>query len=225
MADMFDPTLACAPWWQHRPLLQRYVRDLLAAQWLALRPGQLALAPEAWSDATRIDQDLGADSLELMNLATSLSTAIHLHESGIEDYLLARRSFGQWVDVAAAGLERFCGALTFSTSGSTGTAKPCTHALDSLQQEVAVLAGLFAGRRRIVVAVPAHHIYGFVAVSVGVGTRRDRGCACQFTGVAAQSGAAGRSGDWLSRLLAHLRAGGRTVARRCVGRDLDSALP
>lgn len=151
-----------APWWHRRCLLQRYLRDLLAAEWSALRPGQLALAPDLWTDAMRIDLDLGADSLELMGLATSLSKAIHLHESGIEDYLLARRSFGQWVDIAAAGLDRFCAALTFSTSGSTGTAKTCTHALDMLQQEVDVLAGLFAGRRRILTAVPAHHIYGFL---------------------------------------------------------------
>ena len=152
---------APAPWWHHRPLLQRYLRDLLAAEWSALRPGQLALDP-VWTDAMRIDQDLGADSLELMSLATCLSRAIHLHQSGIEDYLLARRSFGQWVDIAAAGLERFSSALTFSTSGSTGVAKTCNHALENLQQEVDVLAILFAGRQRILTAVPAHHIYGFL---------------------------------------------------------------
>ena len=149
-------------WWHHRGLLQRYLRDLLAAEWSALRPGQPALAAEFWTDAMRIDLDLGADSLELMRLATSLSCAIHLHESGMEDHLLARRSFGQWVDTAGEGLARFSGALTFSTSGSTGAAKPCRHGLDMLQQEVVTLARLFGGRRRILVAVPAHHIYGFL---------------------------------------------------------------
>lgn len=159
---MSEPAQALTPWWQSRPLLRRYLRDLLAAEWSALRPGQSVMAPEIWTDATRIDLDLGADSLELMRLATSLSQAIHLHESGIEDYLLARRSVGQWLDIAAAGLERFSGAITFSTSGSTGQAKPCTHALDLLQQEIRVHAGTFSDRRRILTTVPAHHIYGFL---------------------------------------------------------------
>lgn len=153
---------ALKSWWQDRHRLQRYLGDLLKAEWLALRPGQPALPPGVWSDATRIDLDLGADSLELMRLATTLSQAIHLHESGIEDYLLARRSFGQWLDIAAAGLEHYSAVLTFSTSGSTGQPKRCTHALDLLQQEVRVHAATFGSRRRILTAVPAHHIYGFL---------------------------------------------------------------
>lgn len=159
---MSQPTQTLVPWWHRRPLLQRYLRDLLASEWSALRPGQVAMAPEVWDDAALIDLDFGADSLELMRLATSLSKAIHLHESGIEDYLLARRSFGQWTDIAAAGLDRFSSALTFSTSGSTGVAKHCTHALDALEQEIRVHAHNFRGRRRILAAVPAHHIYGFL---------------------------------------------------------------
>lgn len=159
---MSEPTQTSTPWWHSRPLLQRYLRDLLMAELSALRPGQVAMAPEIWTDALRIDLDLGADSLDMMRLATSVSQAIHLHESGIEDYLLVRRTFGEWVDIATAGLERYCGALTFRTSGSTGEAKTCTHALDGLQQEIDVHAGNLASRRRILTAVPAHHIYGFL---------------------------------------------------------------
>jgi 4-coumarate--CoA ligase (photoactive yellow protein activation family) len=36
------------------------------------------------------------------------------------------------------------------------------HALATLQQEVAHLATLFPGRRRLLAAVPAHHVYGFL---------------------------------------------------------------
>ena len=72
---------------------------------------------------------LGADSLGLVSLATALVEALHLHRSGIEDYLLVRRTLGEWIEICAAGLARFDEALTFRTSGSTGKPKACTHAL------------------------------------------------------------------------------------------------
>jgi 4-coumarate--CoA ligase (photoactive yellow protein activation family) len=66
------------------------------------------------------------------------------------------------VDIAAASLAEFSATLTFRTSGSTGLPKPCVHSLAPLQQEVAHLATLFPRRRRVLCAVPGHHIYGFL---------------------------------------------------------------
>ena len=142
-------------------MLRRFVVDLLADEMARHRR---AAAPHAsmWADHLRLDQDLGADSLELMTLATALAEALHLHESGIEDYLLARRTLGEWIDVAATGLARFSERLTFRTSGSSGAPKPCVHALATLQQEARHLATLFPDRRRVLCAVPSHHIYGFL---------------------------------------------------------------
>ncbi|PWF55148.1 4-coumarate--CoA ligase [Massilia glaciei] len=121
-----------------------------------------ALSNAHWGDALSLDDDLGVDSLELMQLAGTLAQALHLHLSGVEDYLLARRTLGQWVDVAAAGLAHDARRITFHTSGSGGAPKPCGHALGALEQEAAELARLFGGRRRLVVAVPCHHLYGFL---------------------------------------------------------------
>jgi len=87
---------------------------------------------------------------------------LHLHESGIEDLLLVRRTVGDWVTLAAEGLQHFSARLTFRTSGSSGQPKPCTHELALLQQEVLHLAAVLTGRRRVLAAVPAHHIYGFL---------------------------------------------------------------
>jgi 4-coumarate--CoA ligase (photoactive yellow protein activation family) len=142
-------------------VLRRFVVDLLADEMARHRR---AAAPHAsmWADHLRLDQDLGADSLELMTLATALAESVHLHESGIEDYLLARRTLGDWIDITATALARFCDRLTFRTSGSSGTPKPCVHALATLQQEARHLATLFPDRRRVLCAVPAHHIYGFL---------------------------------------------------------------
>ncbi|HEX2546851.1 MAG TPA: AMP-binding protein [Ramlibacter sp.] len=148
-------------WWQPRGVLRRFTFDLLADEMARHRR---ATIPHAglWRDDLRLDADLGVDSLELMTLATALAEALHLGESGIEDYLLARRTLGDWVDIAGAGLERFNARLTFRTSGSTGQPKPCVHEMATLVQEVQHLATLFPGRTRVLCAVPAHHIYGYL---------------------------------------------------------------
>mgnify|MGYP001627301989 CR=1 FL=1 len=149
------------PWWQPRGVLRRYVVDLLADE-LARHRRSTAPLPAEWRDDWALDKDLGADSLELMTLATALAEALHLHESGIEDYLLARRTLDDWVAIAEAGLTRFSDRVTFRTSGSTGVPKPCVHALAALRQETQHLATLFPGRKRVLCAVPSHHIYGFL---------------------------------------------------------------
>lgn len=149
-------------WWRQRPLLQRFICDLIADELGRLRRSTDLRRPQPWPDDLKIDRDLGADSLELMLLATALAEAIHLHRSGIEDYLLARRSVADWIDIAHAGLEHFSGELTFRTSGSTGVPKTCVHPLATLSQETDQLARLFSGRTRVLSAVPSHHIYGFL---------------------------------------------------------------
>lgn len=150
-----------AGWWQPRPVLRRFVADLLQAE-LAQQRRSRVERPRPWSDELHLDQDLGVDSLERIALATALAESLHLHESGIEDSLLARRTLGDWVDIAEAGLSRFSKRLTFRTSGSSGTPKACPHLLAALQQETRHHAVLFAGRQRILCAVPGHHIYGFL---------------------------------------------------------------
>ena len=150
-----------APWWRPRPVLRRFVSDLIEGE-LARQRGVSNARPRPWPDDLVFDQDLGVDSLERMVLATALAESLHLHESGIEDYLLVRRSLGDWVDVADAGLARFSARMTFRTSGSSGSPKPCVHRMDSLLQETDLLAAMFEGRRRVLYAVPSHHIYGFL---------------------------------------------------------------
>lgn len=150
-----------ARWWQPRPALRRYVSDLVEDELVRQRCSAIT-SPRSWPDDLALEQDLGVDSLELMGLATALAEALHLHQSGIEDYLLARRTLGDWVDIAQAGLDHFSGQLTFRTSGSSGLPKACPHPLAGLLQESSQHARLFAGRRRILSAVPSHHIYGFL---------------------------------------------------------------
>ncbi len=158
-----QPVPAAPAWHSRRDALSRFIADLVADEVSHLRPGGAGLPERPWAAELRLDeQGLGLDSLERLSVASALNEALHLHESGLEDLLLARQTFGDWVEVAADGLAGFDARLTFRTSGSSGSAKPCTHALASLQQEVEHLASLTAGAQRVLAAVPAHHIYGFL---------------------------------------------------------------
>jgi 4-coumarate--CoA ligase (photoactive yellow protein activation family) len=149
-------------WWAHGDTLARVVTDLLAAELAQMRPGRPPAALP-WPLETRFVQDLGADSLELMGLGTALAEALHLQRGGIDEQLLVRPCLGDWIASARAGLDAAAApALTFRTSGSSGSPKRCTHALATLEQEVAALAPLVPGRRRVLAAVPSHHIYGFL---------------------------------------------------------------
>ena len=156
--------VSTSPAWHAKPgVLARFVADLIADEVSHLRPGGSALPERPWPlDLALNEEGLGLDSLERLAVASALNEALHLHESGIEDLLLARQRFGEWIVVAADGLADFDARLTFRTSGSSGSPKCCTHALADLQQEVEYLASLTSGAQRVLTAVPAHHIYGFL---------------------------------------------------------------
>jgi 4-coumarate--CoA ligase (photoactive yellow protein activation family) len=158
---MHAPGTPSAPWWADRAALLRFVADLVAGELAALRHEPLLL-PSGWTASLSLQHDLGVDSLELLQLAGRLAEALQMQRSGLEDYLLARRTLAGWLDIAGAALQHWDGELTFRTSGSTGEPKRCDHALAALEQEAASLAALFPGRRRLLLAVPSHHIYGFL---------------------------------------------------------------
>lgn len=158
---MHTSDLPLAPWWTQRATLLRFIADLLAGELSALRH-DATIRPGAWTEATSLQHDLGLDSLEFLHVAGTVAATLRMHHSGIEDYLLVRRTLGDWVDIAGTALEQFDSDIQFSTSGSSGQPKRCLHAMDKLDQEARALAALLPGRRRLLVAVPSHHIYGFL---------------------------------------------------------------
>ena len=151
-----------SPWWSNGPLLRRFVTDLVAGELSRLRPGA-TLPPQPWDTRFAFTgAELSCDSHELVSLATALVEALQMQRAGIEDYLLVRRSLADWIELSAASLDRFSAQLVFRTSGSSGEPKSCRHSLAALDREVAELGSLLPDCRRIVCAVPAHHIYGFL---------------------------------------------------------------
>ncbi|MDR5857785.1 AMP-binding protein [Caballeronia sp. LZ062] len=150
-------------WYEAPGVLARFLGDAIAAELRHLRPGGATLQPFPWSPELSMGEDgLGLDSIERLSIATSLSELIQLDKSGRDEALLNQRDFGEWLDVAASGLKEYSAQLVFRTSGSTGKPKRCAHALADLEREAEHLATILAGTRRVLAAVPAHHIYGFL---------------------------------------------------------------
>ncbi|MCC2955413.1 AMP-binding protein [Massilia sp. IC2-477] len=147
-------------WWTHRPTLLRVLSDLLAGELASMRPG-VQRRPLPWPPELDLTAELGADSLELLGLATAMEQVLGIGCIG-EERVLAAPRLDAWLEAAASGLEQGTGVMRFRTSGSSGAPKTCTHLLADLWQESGELAALFPGTRRIVGLVPAHHIYGFL---------------------------------------------------------------
>ncbi|QSN64138.1 AMP-binding protein [Caballeronia sp. M1242] len=155
--------LAHSAWYEAPGTLARFLGDAIAAELRHLRPGGATPEQFPWPLELSMGEDgLGLDSIERLSVATTLSELTQLHKSGLDEVLLNQRCFGDWLDVVARGLKQYSAQLVFRTSGSTGRPKTCVHALADLQREAEYLAESLVGTRRIISAVPAHHIYGFL---------------------------------------------------------------
>lgn len=157
--------IAVAPlshWWKEMHALHRFVSDLIVEELYCLRPGPTCLPPCPWDAAVLLEDDLGIDSLERLQLATRLAQALDMSPSDSGTFLLEARSLGHWIEIAAASLTQANTQLYFLTSGSTGTPKSCRHTVAALEQEISALTALLPDRKRILFAVPSQHIYGFL---------------------------------------------------------------
>lgn len=144
----------------------RQARRISAKQTIAIRDPDLT---PAGADALLIDENtMGFDSLSLLDLILAINRFFGLDRTGVEDYLFVQRQLGDWVALIGKHLEMTGEAqeFAFRTSGSTGRPKTIVHGIGSLRDECAAqIAGPFAQighPHRVISAVPAHHIYGFL---------------------------------------------------------------
>ncbi len=148
--------------WARRDLLLRFVADSVRAEFLYEHPDAFPPLPP-WPETFDLAEHLGADSLDRLSAATALSAQLRIDRSGLGDVLLARRYLSDWADVAEASLNRYAETLQFRSSGSQGVPTWAEHRLARLKAEIEAFVPVFgAGVQRIVAAVPAHHIYGFL---------------------------------------------------------------
>lgn len=152
------------PQWSTAEVTDRLVRDLLLSEMAQLRPGGWPLP--AGSQAAASDwhwvHDLGADSLELLQLTTALADTLGLRDLAQAQALFEAPRWGDWLDMARTHWHQPPDRLRFRTSGSTGTPRSCWHALPHLWEEMCAMAAVIGPTRRVVSAVRCHHIYGFL---------------------------------------------------------------
>ena len=153
-----------AAWWAPDDTLRRFVAHLLRGEAGRLRQPTRAVPTMPWADELTLDErGLEVDSLDRLQLVAALGEALNVAFSRREAAQLAHAEFGAWLGAARSALHNQASpAVGFRTSGSTGSARRYDHTLAGLTEEAAFLSRLFAGHHRIVSAVPAHHIYGFI---------------------------------------------------------------
>ncbi|KQU55645.1 hypothetical protein ASG67_05760 [Sphingomonas sp. Leaf339] len=118
-----------------------------------------------WSETLPIgDEGLGLDSIEQLGAIGALAETF-----GLDDGLLGPeppRLVGAWVDLVMRRHAAGDGQITVATSGSTGSARPCLHAVNDLLREAQFLATQVPGRRRVMALVPGHHLYGVIWTAI-----------------------------------------------------------
>ena len=142
--------------------MHRIACAVTAVEVQRLRDGSLSSRlPGEWPENMLIgDEGLGLDSLEQLGALGALAETF-----GLDDTSLAERApqkVSDWIDWIMAGYETGGCAITVKSSGSTGAARPCVHALGALLDEAAYLANRFADRKRVIAMVPANHLYGMI---------------------------------------------------------------
>ncbi len=117
----------------------------------------------SWSDDMSLGESgIGFDSLGMLNVASRANQFFHLHEVGIEDYLLMEPTLGSWQAIIQKALSTSFKQLTFQTSGSTGTPKALTQERYWLEKDAGAIGEALQSPKRILSLVPPHHIYGFI---------------------------------------------------------------
>jgi 4-coumarate--CoA ligase len=142
----------------------RMVRDIFVDELSQSRRSSFDVSVgSTWTQETNIrESGIGLDSLERFTIAGRLNETFQLYRSGVEDNLLRAENLGETVEVIQAGLSECAEEISFYSGGSTGSPRIVSHVADDLAAEVRELARLFPDRRRVIVTVPVHHIYGFL---------------------------------------------------------------
>jgi long-chain acyl-CoA synthetase len=157
--------------------LDRFHRHRLIVSLIAEELGRLRqreIAPNeslSWTEATLLGESssgisdvssLDLDSLGRIDVAARLNQFFHLHEVGIEDYLLIEKTIGRWNFIVGEAFKHKFDRVTFQTSGSTGIPKTTAHDIANLLTEARELGDILQRPLRIISMVPPHHIYGFI---------------------------------------------------------------
>lgn len=118
--------------------------------------GKYKLTTAHWKD------DLGLDSIELMELAAEVNSFFQLFTAPGAPYLLSFERMEEWVEQIFAVKQRHNEGVCFHTSGTSGQSKAICHPFSFLEREIDFLVKHFQHISRIIPLVPSYSIYGFL---------------------------------------------------------------
>ena len=144
--------------WSHENI-QRLILDLYGKVSRTSFSGDAAkyqLTTAHWKD------DLGLDSIELMELAAQVNSFFQLFAAPDPPYLLSFERMEEWVEQIFAFKQRHNEVVFFHTSGTSGQSKTIGHPFSFLEREINFLAKHFQHVSLIIPLVPSYSIYGFL---------------------------------------------------------------
>jgi 4-coumarate--CoA ligase (photoactive yellow protein activation family) len=109
-----------------------------------------------------LKNDIGLDSIELMQLAAYANNFFNLYNIRNSPYLLSHTKLAEWVDLIFEARKREDVSLKFHTSGTSGNAKIIEHSMSFLKRELSFLANFFKNSSQIISYIPSYSIYGFL---------------------------------------------------------------
>ncbi|MBX2855573.1 MAG: hypothetical protein KTR21_11325 [Rhodobacteraceae bacterium] len=153
--------------------LQRVLISLLVEELGRIR--RQAVPPQEWAAWTKNiaidDNGVGVDRQGRRDMSARVSEFFHLHETGAEQHLKARRRLGDWIEVAKASLESCGERVTFQTSGEPEPITSVTHKMAGLVLEADFFIGELMKQsnwpERIVARASPHQVYGFLFTALG----------------------------------------------------------
>ncbi|MBN2886180.1 MAG: hypothetical protein JXM75_05685 [Chromatiaceae bacterium] len=142
--------------------MQRLLADLVLSELERLRPGRsdTELARDLADPACELAA-LGLDSLERLDIVTSLLVRLAPHEPELDRELLGASRLADWIDSLLTARARDDAQLGFDGANAGGAPRIQLCATDWLAREAARLAARLAERRRLLAALPAHGLDGF----------------------------------------------------------------
>lgn len=106
--------------------------------------------------------DIGLDSIEIMQLAAHVNSFFTLFEMKDPPYLLSYTKVDDWIEQVYNARQKTNDSICFYSSGTSGQAKVTRHSMNFLQREVEWLSSHFKNITQIIPHVPSYTIYGFL---------------------------------------------------------------
>lgn len=142
--------------------VQNWVEALLRSLIHPLRSEQVDISSEDFRQSRLDESPFFLSSIELVSLASEFADRMGIKHLGIEDLLLARKSFEQWVTIVEKTLQEPGLQHGFFSSGTRKSSSHSTHALQTLLSEVKALEQVFSPVKRVVSLISLSSIYGFI---------------------------------------------------------------